>query len=190
MPGDVASSAARVTVLVERMTDAECAIYDPFGSGDPYWHRLWHPDLPECSVVEGPTYIVAPDLPRLAQVRLSFDDAVPLPQIGACEIRTITDDDIPDAEGLRAYVRLELAFAELPADLDEHLARLPFKAYRIERGSDEPNRPSFSILDHDWSDVLPNLEWRLTGQGQPKRSLHSTASTADSNSNKTSPFAA
>lgn len=161
MPGDVASSAVRVTVLVERMTDAECAIYDPLGSGDPYWHRLWHPDLPACSVIEGPTYLVAPDLPRLVQVRLSYDDAVPLPQIGACEIRTVTDDDIPDVEGVRAYVRLDLAFAELPADLEEHLARLPFKAYRIVRGPQEPKWLTCSILDHDWSDLLPNLEWRM-----------------------------
>jgi hypothetical protein len=161
MPGDVASSAVRVTVLVERMTDAECAIYDPLGSGDPYWHRLWHPDLPACWVIEGPTYLVAPDLPRLVQVRLAFDDAVPLPQIGACEIRTVTDDDIPAVEGVRAYVRLDLAFAELPADLEEHLARLPFKAYRIVRGPREPKWLTCSILDHDWSDLLPNLEWRL-----------------------------
>lgn len=160
MQGDAASSAVRITILVERMTDAECAVYDPLGTGDPYWNRLWHTDLPACSAVEGPTFLVAPDLPRLVQVRLSFNDAVPRPQIGSVEVASLTDDDIPDVEGLLAYVRLELKFAEPPHDLERHLERLPFKAYRIERGGEGRDWLPSSILDHDWSDVLPNLEWR------------------------------
>lgn len=149
----------RVFVLVERMTDADCAIYDPLGTGDPYWHRLWHPDLSSCSVSEGPTYVVAPDLTRLVQVRLALEGATPIPQIGACEIDTLADEDVPNIEGVRAYVRVELLFDCMQPDLEQHLERLPFKAYRVAVAT-AAQLPSGSILDFDWSDVLPNLEWR------------------------------
>lgn len=149
----------RVGVLVERMTDAECAVYDPLGTGDAYWHRLWHPDLSPCFVGEGPTYVVAPDLTRLVQVHLALDGATPIPQIGACAIDVLADEDVPDIEGVRAYVAVELIFDEMPTDLERHLERLPFKAYRVAQVT-LASLASCSILDFDWSDVLPNLDWR------------------------------
>lgn len=149
----------RVCVLVERMSDAECSIYDPLGTGDPYWHRLWHPDLSACHVSEGPIYVVAPDLTRLVQVHLALEGATPMPQIGACAIDVLADEDVPDIDGVRAYIGVELAFQELPLDLEQHLERLPFKAYRV-AATTPTSLASASILDFDWSDVLPNLEWR------------------------------
>ena len=114
----------RVVVLVERMTDDQCANYDPLGTGDPYWHRLWHRDLSPFSVSEGPTYVVAPDLTRLVQVHLALEGATPIPQIGACAIDALADEDVPDIEGVHAYVALELVFDQMPSDLEQHLERL------------------------------------------------------------------
>lgn len=147
----------RVTVLVERMSDAECAHHDPDGLGDPYWQRIRQADLPCEVIMEGPTYLVAPDLSRLVQVQLSLDGAVVHQEIGACEIEALADDDLPDIEGIQVYVRLEVALTELPDDLEERLSCVPFKAYRVEEDSFHPEGPEWSILDHDWSDVLPDL---------------------------------
>ena len=150
----------RVTVLVERMSDAECATYDPLGLDAPYWQRLWHPDLSVCNVSEGPTYVVAPDLKRLIQVRLTLSDAKALPEIGACEVANLCDEDVPDIDGLRVLVRLDVDMVGLPPDLEEHLERLPFLAYRVTPHPSGATVPEWSILGFDWSEVLPNLEWR------------------------------
>src|ERR1044072_1673959 len=104
----------RVAILVERMTDTECAAYDPLDTGDPYWNRPWHPHLPPIAAIEGPSYVVAPDLVRLVQVHLSLSGSVPSPQIGACEIAALTDDEIPDIEGVRTYIRAEIVLDDLP----------------------------------------------------------------------------
>lgn len=147
----------RLTLLVERMSDAECAHYDPDCLGDPYWCRLRQVGLPCVVVMEGPTYVVAPDMPRLVQVQLSLDGAITRREIGACEIETLADEDVPDIAGIQVYVRLELALTELPDDLEADLLCLPLKAYRVEADSFHPDGPDWSLLDHDWSDVLPSI---------------------------------
>lgn len=148
----------RVTVLVERMSDAECARHDPDGLGDPYWCRLRQVGLPCDVVLEGPTYVVAPDMPRLVQVQLSLDGAIARKEIGACEVEALADDDVPDIDGIQVYVRLELALTELPADLEDRLSCVLFKAYRVQADHYHPDGPDWCLLDHDWSDVLPPID--------------------------------
>ncbi len=152
----------RVCVLAYRMSDRECSWSDPLGLGDPYWQRLRSETCPSCVVFEGPTYVVASDVPTLAQVRLALDQSVPLRKIGACETSVLADNDLAHIEDWSAYVRLDLCFEQsLPIDeVEALLSPLPFKAYRVEYRT-EPLGPDCSLLDFDWSDVLPNLEWRI-----------------------------
>jgi len=155
--GAIISHFYRLTLLVERMSDAECAHYDPDGLGDPYWCRLRQVGLPCEVVMEGPTYVIAPDVPRLVQVQLSLDGAIASKEIGACEVEVLADHDVPNIDGIQVYVRLELTLNALPDDLEDRLSCLPLKAYRVEDDSFHPDGPDWSLLDHDWSDVLPPI---------------------------------
>lgn len=104
--------------------------------------------------------MVAPDVTRLAQVCLSLNRAIPHRRIGACEVPFLADHDLAHVEDWSAYVRLDLCFeCDLSAgEIESLLSVLPFKAYRIEK-RDVPISDDCSILDFDWSDVLPNLDW-------------------------------
>ena len=148
----------RVTVLVHRIPDNECLVFDPSNDIDPYWNRLWDRTTHVIHCVEGPTYLVAPDVTRLVQIKLALPEAISMPRIGACEVAHIADDDIPDIEGVEVLVRLELTLSALPVDLEGFLARLPFKAYRIDPNETVSFSQHWSILDHDWTGILPNLE--------------------------------
>lgn len=150
----------RVCVLADRMSDQECSWFDPIGLGDPYWQRLRSEACPSCVITEGPTYVVAPDLIRLTQVRLALDGSIPVRRIGACEVEHLSDGDLAHIEGWSAYVRLDLCFEQSPSieEIEALLRPLPFKAYRIERRT-EPLTGGASLLDFDWSRVLPDLDW-------------------------------
>lgn len=125
------------------------------------------------AVHEGPTYVVAPDFLSLIHAHLVLGRVVMRPEIGACEVDHVSDARMGLLDDCRAYVRLDL-WCEghvNERDAEVMLSPLPFKAYRFQSWCGPPPEAA-SLLDFDWSDVLPDFR----DEGQQKRALKSRAS--------------